>query len=94
MKKAIKVEIIKWYIRNWCAINETQTLANQTNNLNDLEKLVMKDRCGTHYSDCATCWYYERGDRCKTCENRCNYTFPYGYWYKIYNIDRIGKSRY
>lgn len=84
MKKDEKVAIIKWYIRDWCGRDDTQTIMSQTDDLDELEKLVMKDRCGTHVSDCSTCWHDGKdGKRCFTCRNRSNYTFPYGYWYKM-----------
>lgn len=84
MKKADKLRIIKWYIKQWCGSDHKQVIAMETDDLSELENLVMSDRCGIHSSECCTCWYYDRGGyKCATCEEWGNYTFPYGYWMKF-----------
>lgn len=82
MKKAEKIEVIKWYIKEKCGLGSIQTKAKKMNDLKELERLVMSDRSYPHCSDCDTCWHNDRGKGCVTCEERCNYTFPYGYWKK------------
>lgn len=83
MTKAEKVKIIKWFIKEKCGLGSIQTKAKEINELKNLEDLVMGDREYPHFSDCDTCWHFENdGKRCETCNERCNYTFPYGYWKK------------
>lgn len=84
IKKSKKIEIIKWFIREYCCRSEIQTEAQATNNLNKLESIVMSDRGYPHVSDCSTCWHEGTdGKRCYTYRDGSNYTFPYGYWKKF-----------
>jgi hypothetical protein len=86
MKKIEKVAIIKWYIREKCASDCIQTFANNTNDLQKLESLVMNHRTSiTHISDCSSCWWEDRDycSRCRECKDGSHYTFPYGYWKKV-----------
>lgn len=78
------MQIIKWYIREYCSRTSIQTQAQTTNNLSELENIVMSDRGYPNVSDCSTCWHDGTdGKRCYTCRDSCNYTFPYGYWKNV-----------
>lgn len=84
IKKLEKVQIIKWFISEYCCRSKIQTEAQATNNLSELENIVMSDRGYPHVSDCSTCWYEDTdGKYCYTCRDRSNYTFPYGYWKNV-----------
>lgn len=83
MKKIEKVAVIKWYVKNWCGSGEIQTKAKNTNDLKELEQLVMNDRSYPHCSACDTCWHNDSCRMCGTCEAQSNYTFPYGYWKRV-----------
>lgn len=91
MKKEDKIKVIKWYIGYHCGLGKIQTLKNATDDLKQLELLVMEDRAGTHTSNCSTCWYDDRdyNSKCESCIEYSNYTFPYGYWKKFYERDII-----
>ncbi len=86
MKKEEKIKIIKWYIKEKCSLGKIQTEKDNTNDLKLLEKLVMDDRAAPHYSNCCTCWYGEKDycKKCTICTDGSEYTFPYGYWGKVY----------
>lgn len=84
IKKDEKVQIIRWYIREYCSRSSIQTQAQTTNNLSELENLVMSDRGCLNVSDCSTCWHNGTdGKHCYACRDSCNYTFPYGYWKNV-----------
>lgn len=89
MKKEDKLNILKWYISQKCGLGSIQTEKDNINDLNTLENLVMHDKAYPHYSNCCTCWYSEKdfSQKCITCNNGSQYTFPYGYWKKFYERD-------
>lgn len=82
MKKKDKVKIIKWCISQKCGLGKIQTEKDNTNDLKELEQLLMNDKGYPHISMCSTSWYYDR-DYAKQC-SVCNKGFPYGYWKKFY----------
>lgn len=83
IKKIEKVDIIKWYISQHCSLGNIQTLKDTTNDLDDLETMVMNDRAfPQHINKCSTCWYETRDylERCKGCchsDEKLSYVFPY-----------------
>lgn len=87
MKKSEKFAIIKWYIREKCASDGIQTLANSTDDLRKLESLIRQHRTSiTHISTCSSCWWDDRDycSKCRDCKDGSHYTFPYGYWKRFY----------
>lgn len=92
MKVEEKLIVIKWYISGYCALGNIQTRKGETNDLNELEYLVMNDRAYPHCANCSTCYHENRNtisNYCSDCNNGSKYTFPYGYWKRFYEREQI-----